>query len=407
MKIELTPKQCEYIRNANRRWNMAIGAVRSGKSHLAIQYLIPNRLLERKGCKGLSFILGATQENIERNVLSPMREIWGTSMVSEINQKGRAHIWGEMVYCLGADSKRTVPRLRGAEIKYCYCDEVCDLNEDVFDILKSRLSLDYSCFDGSANPSFPQHFVKQFIDTPDLDIYVQDYTIYDNPFLPADYVHNLENEYRGTVFYDRYILGKWTQAEGLIYQDYEKAIEPKYEGAVVDYCISCDYGTQNAFAALLWAKDPRGTWHAIDEYYYSGRDEGHQKTDADYMEDMLEWAQDLPERVEFIIDPSAASMIAALRRSGRFKVRKARNDVLAGIKETAICIQRGTIKIADSCENWAKEAAGYVWDSKAADDRPVKVADHEMDSARYFVATKKLAKNREEAYQSIFERGVQ
>ena len=101
--IEITPKQAEYIVNAHHRWNFAVGAVRSGKSHMAVQYIIPQGLRERHGKKGINLILGASKENIERNVLEPMRQIWGTSMVSEIDSRNRASIFGEKVYCIGAD----------------------------------------------------------------------------------------------------------------------------------------------------------------------------------------------------------------------------------------------------------------------------------------------------------------
>jgi PBSX family phage terminase large subunit len=361
-------------------------------------------------------VCGKTVKSAIKNIVRPYMSLSYAKERYAMNLKGSDNVLtvsgnGHINYfeIFGGRDESSQDLIQGRTLAGVLLDEVVLMPRSFVEQAVSRcLTIKNRRYFFMCNPGQPSHwfnveYVQQLERRNALRLHFE---LKDNPIFGPDELKEIEAQYTG-VFYDRYILGKWTQAEGLIYQDYEKAIEPKYEGAVVDYCISCDYGTQNAFAALLWAKDPRGTWHAIDEYYYSGRDEGHQKTDADYLEDMLEWAQDLPERVEFIIDPSAASMIAALRRSGRFKVRKARNDVLAGIKETAICIQRGTIKIADSCENWAKEAAGYVWDSKAADDRPVKVADHAQDACRYFVATKKLAKNREEAYQSIFERGAQ
>jgi len=46
----------------------------------------------------------------------------------------------------------------------------------------------------------------------------QEYTIFDNKFLSEEFVKNLCNEYEGTIFYDRLILGKWVRAEGAIYR---------------------------------------------------------------------------------------------------------------------------------------------------------------------------------------------
>lgn len=399
MEVRLTPKQAEYVRSAHHRWNMAIGAVRSGKSHLAVQYTIPDRLIKLAGYKGLNLILGATKENIERNVLQPLRDIWGDKYASEINSRNWATVFGQKVYCIGAENAGQVSKLRGSEIKFCYCDEVCDIHPEVFEMLKSRLSLPYSECHAAANPAGPNHFIKQFIDKAvdgDIDLFCQKYTVYDNPFLPPEYVRSLEAEYRGTVYFDRYILGLWAKAEGMVYPNWKDALEPTWEPLERDlgrgYVISCDYGTQNPFHALKWRLDDSGIWHAVDEWRYSGRDEGRQMTDQDYVQALCEFCDDAPEEAEpeVIVDPSASSFIAALRRRGGFRVRKADNDVADGIRDTAACMQRGLIKISDSLTWLANEFTGYVWDDRDDVDKPVKVDDHGMDALRYFIRTKRV-----------------
>lgn len=413
-EFRLTDKQAEYIRNANHRWNVACGAVRSGKSYCQISYCIPARLMERRGKRGLRVILGATRANIERNVLEPLRDIYGEAAATIINSNNNAKILGEKVYCIGADNIRQVSKIRGSEIAYCAIDEATDINQEVFEMLKSRLSLPYSCCDITTNPSSPNHWFKEFLDSADrgVDIYCQSYTIYDNPFLPGDYVRALEAEYAGTVWYDRYIKGLWTLAEGLIYPMYPEAQEDVFLGPFDEYALSIDYGTQNAFAALLWGrKGP--VWHLYREYYYSGRDTGRQKTDEDYKKDMIELVHDVPEWVflqgglETIIDPSAASFQAALREvilktgARMFRVRNADNDVLNGIQNTARCIQQGKIKVGNNCTCTLREFGGYVWDD-TGEDRPVKENDHAMDALRYFVQTKRLVKPVRETYKSPF-----
>lgn len=405
--IELTPKQAEYVREAHHRWNFAVGAVRSGKSHLAVQYTIPNCLRERHGKRGINLILGASKENIERNVLTPMRDIWGNNMVSDINSRNWATMFGEKVYCIGAENVRQVSKLRGSEVKFCYCDEIVDINKEVFEMLKSRLSLPYSICHAAANPSYPTHFVKEFIDSKDkgVDIYCQEYTIYDNPFLPPEYVRALEAEYSGTVYYLRYILGKWARAEGLIFPMYMDAFgTPGRE--TTDFAISMDYGTQNPFAALIWEK-AGDVWYATRGYYYSGRDSGKQKTDAEYGEDLKRFAAPLIERrkvaqertgqiqpkIRVIIDPSAASFIALLHQEDWCRVIPADNDVANGIRDTATAMQTGLIKINPAIKDWRKEVEGYVWD-ESQEDRPVKENDHFMDATRYFVKTMRVTKRR-------------
>lgn len=412
--IEITPKQAEYIVNAHHRWNFAVGAVRSGKSHMAVQYIIPQGLRERHGKKGINLILGASKENIERNVLEPMRQIWGTSMVSEIDSRNRASIFGEKVYCIGAEKMNQVSKIRGSEIKFCYVDEIVDINKEVFEMLKSRLSLPYSVCHAAANPSYPTHFIKEFIDSAEngVDIYSQEYTIYDNPFLPIEYVKSLEAEYAGTVYFQRYILGKWARAEGLIFPMFLEALAEVPNGEAEDTAMSVDYGTQNPFAAIAWKK--KGSiWYAEREYYYSGRKTGKQKTDDEYATDledfMAEEIEDyrtrleasrrepnipMPSKIQLIIDPSAASFIALMKKKDWCKVVKANNDVEDGIRETASAMKRGLIKISTRMPEWRMEVEGYVWDDKVEEDKPVKENDHLMDATRYFVKTKKICKIR-------------
>ena len=329
--FELTTKQAEYIREAHHRWNVACGAVRSGKSYCQISYCIPSRLLERHNLRGLKVILGATRANIERNILQPLRDIYGDSAATAINSQNNARILGEKVYCIGADNVRQVAKIRGSEIAYCAIDEATDVNPEVFEMLKSRLSLPWSCADITTNPASPNHWFKDFLDSAEngVDIYCQNYTIYDNPFLSADYVRNLEAEYAGSVWFDRYILGKWTLAEGLIFANHEKALVSEIPSGPQEYAISLDYGTSNPFAALLWERHGQ-VWYAVKEIYYSGRDTGVQKTDDEYLhmlEDLIEpikstlvensrdaWgnSNEFINRVPVIVDPSAASFIALL-----------------------------------------------------------------------------------------------
>lgn len=214
--IELSHKQAEYIRNANHRWNIKIGATQCGKTYIDTQYLIPNRIIERLGKPGLVFITGVSKGTIQRNVIEPLQEIWGNNLVTDIGSNNISIMFGQKVYCIGADNIGMVRRFRGPRIKYLYIDEIVDINQEVFELLKSRLSFEYSCCDASGNPQSRTHFIKKFLES-DIDLYLQHYTIFDNPFLPQKYVEELCKEYRGTVYYNRYILGQWCNAEGIIF----------------------------------------------------------------------------------------------------------------------------------------------------------------------------------------------
>lgn len=400
----LSDKQNEYIRNANRRWNLKCGAVRSGKSYADVAFMIPYRLRQLRNETGLNVIIGVSKNTIERNVLQPMREIYTSAVVGTINNQNIAQVCGVPVYCLGAEKSSQVAKIQGASVKYCYGDEIAKWNQEVFAMLQSRLDKPYSCFDGACNPESPGHWLKQFIDREDIDSYVQHYTIFDNPYLPAEFVENLCREYSGTVYYGRYIDGEWTLAEGLIYPMHKNAIAEPPEGEAREYTLSIDYGTMNAFSAGLWGKYG-DVWYRIDEYYYSGRDTGVQKTDEEYaveldkliepvMKQRKERSGSFFEKMETIIDPSAASFITLLRKKEWYKVKAADNAVLDGIRDTASAMQTEKIKISPNCKNWLKEVQGYVWDTNEADDKPVKVNDHAMDDTRYFVKTKRIAEHK-------------
>lgn len=395
----LSPKQIEFCREGNRRWNFKGGATRSGKTYLDFRWIIPLRIRERIGQEGLVVILGVTKSTIERNVLAPMRDIYGDELVGTISSDNTVTLFGEKCYALGAEKVSQVSKIRGASIKYCYGDEVADWSEEVFELLKSRLDKECSCFDGTFNPQYPTHWLKVFLDS-DADIFSQTYTIDDNPFLPESFRENLKKEYAGTVFYDRYILGKWALAEGLIYPMFgSDCIAPTEPRTYTEYMISMDYGIQNPTAMLLWGKCGK-VWYAVKEYYHSGREERNQKTDQQYYEELEKLAGDLPAR-KLIIDPSATSFIALCNQKKRFLVWRAHNEVIEGIRHTASCLSDGGIKINDCCDRTIKEFQMYSWDDKAQDDKPIKENDHAMDAVRYFVQTTGIWRKKK-PYQSIY-----
>lgn len=412
--MSLTKMQTEFLQNCSHRWNVKTGATGSGKSYLDVMVTIPKRIEACRG-EGLIVLFGNTRGTLARNILEPMREIWSPQLVGEIRSDNTLQIFGKKCYALGADNKKHVARIQGSTIEYAYGDEVTTWSQEVFQMLKSRLRCRHSHFDGTCNPDSPNHWFKKFLES-DADIYEQNYVI-DDGVLPEYVVEELKKEYAGTVYYDRYILGKWALAEGLVYPMYQSALVdglPMRDGEVIpatDYVVSIDYGTMNAFAAMLWSKR-NGVWYGEREYYYSGRDTGIQKTDKEYADNLREWISGVWEeyrarstvgifgvaygKIRTIIDPSAASFITELRKDEWCKVVKADNDVMDGIRETAVALQMGLVKVLRSCTNWASEAGGYVWDMESEDERPVKVADHLMDSTRYFVKTMRIAaKNRQ------------
>lgn len=212
-----TIKQKQYGLNANHRWNVKIGAVRSGKTFQDKEDIIPRRIRERIGKDGLVILIGVTKSTIERNVLRPMRDKFGSKLVGTINNENKVTLFGEECYALGAEKINQVSKIQGVSIKYLYGDEVVKWAKEVFDMLKSRLDQEYSIADLTGNPEQATHWFKDFLES-NADIYCQEYTIFDNSFLSKVFVNNLCKEYEGTVYYNRYILGQWCNAEGIIFK---------------------------------------------------------------------------------------------------------------------------------------------------------------------------------------------
>lgn len=223
--MPLTEFQQEFLRNCSHRWNVKTGATRSGKTYLDCAVTIPKRICAARD-EGLCVMLGNTLGTLERNVLEPMRALWGPELVGVVRTSASGNIvqlFGRKVYVLGADNKKHIARIQGAAFEYAYGDEITTWDEGVFQMLKSRLSCPHSHFDGTCNPDNPQHWFKQFLDS-DADIYCQAYTIDDNPTLPPEFVAQLKKEYAGTVYYNRFILGQWAAAGGIIYRPFADSI---------------------------------------------------------------------------------------------------------------------------------------------------------------------------------------
>lgn len=381
--MSFSQKQTEYLMNCNHRWNVKTGATRSGKTFLDY-FVIPKRILKCRQ-NGLIVLLGNTKGTLERNILEPMRSIWSPELVGQISSNNTVTIFGKKCYALGADKINQVSKLQGAAFEYCYGDEITTWHEDVFQMLKSRLSCPNSCFDGTCNPESPMHWFKKFLES-DADIYQQAYTIDDNSFLDPTFVENLKNEYSGTVYYDRFILGKWALASGLVYPMFKVG---RLEDVSIlkkgRWFISVDYGTYNPFSAGLWCVAGEKAYR-IKEFYYSGRKSLMPKTDEEYYSELEKLAGDrYIERV--IIDPSASSFIETIKRHGSFRVLNANNEVVSGIRNVATALNKGMIQILPECKDSITEFGLYSWNDKSVQDEPIKENDHAMDEIRYFART--------------------
>lgn len=393
------------------------GAVRSGKTSLMTVAFVDWAMREFAGQR--FGICGKTIDSAKKNIIVPYTVMtyptrkgyvlhWhGQDKVLEV-RRGHTVNWFEV---FGGKDEASYMLIQGRTLAGVLMDEVALMPQSFVNQALARCSVEGARLWFNCNPDSPTHwFKREWVDRAhERNALHLHFLMSDNPSLSKQTIERYEHMYTG-VFYNRYIKGEWVKAEGLVYPGYEDALEDDMNldaDEVKRWAVSVDYGTQNAFAALLWAYD--GTvWHAIKEFYYSGRTQGHQMTDPDYADAMLALAAGVPTpEVEVIVDPSATSFMAELRRRGRFRIRHARNDVMDGIRETAACLQAGFVRINKSaCPSLVQELGGYVWDeSPTGIERPLKVDDHACDALRYMVATMRIARALDTSakqYQSIF-----
>lgn len=370
--MTFTAKQLEYIRESDgHRWGVKAGAVRSGKSFVDVAFVIPYHIRQRLGRPGLAVILGNTRGTLQRNIIIPLQELYGPSVVTDIRSDNTARIFGENCFCLGADNSRHIDRIRGASIKYCYGDEVTTWNSGVFDMLKSRLDKPYSRFDGSCNPDNPAHWFKRFLDSG-ADIYQQHYTLDDNPTLPPAFVAALKAEYRGTVLYDRYVRGLWVAAEGAIYRpfvDDPQAHIITQAPTIIEAYIGVDFGgngSAHAFVCVGFTMRYR-EMVILDEYVHKGELTPQQLESA-----FVAFARRNRARypvMECMADNAETTLIRGLQEAARaadtvpvYKcVKKPINDrIYCALRLFAA----HRLKILDHCHNIIEAFSAAVWDDK-------------------------------------------
>lgn len=400
--MQLSQKQNEYIINATHRWNIKSGAVRSGKSFVDTAYIVPKRIRDRAGLPGLNVIMGVSKESIERNVLQPMREIYTSDLIGNINNRNVARVCGEDVYCLGAEKVSQVAKIQGASIKYCYGDEIAKWNKEVFQMLKSRLDKTYSCFDGACNPENPTHWLKEFIDNKELDIYLQKYTIFDNPFLDPEFVKQLCKEYEGTVYYDRLILGLWKRAEGAIYRKFadhpEEFIKEPAASDLTEIVIGVDFGgnkSGHSFVARGYDRD--NNVYGLKSVRHMNKD-FKDGIDSNILNDLLikfvDEVQDKYGKVDFIYWDNAETTLGQSIRNAMNKahtVTIVRPAKKIRINDRIECVLKlmgaGRFFITEDCETLSTALQEAVWDEKALKDDRLDDGSSDIDTLDAFEYT--------------------
>lgn len=408
----ISPKQQKILAFPYSKYDALIcdGAVRSGKTSnmmwAFVRWAMENFSGQRFG------VCGRTVDSCTKNIIVPFTAMslakeryiirWRRGdKVMEV-RRGAVTNYFEV---FGGKDEASYTLIQGRTLAGVLLDEVVLMPRSFVEQALTRCSVDGAKLWFSCNPGSPQHWfytewIKRHKERNALYLHFE---MTDNLGLSEKTLERYQNMFTG-VFYDRYIRGLWVLAEGLVYDFGEENIVDDVPESG-EYYISCDYGTLNPFSAGLWCWDGK-TATRIREYYYSGREEHRNKTDEEYYTELEKLVGELPV-ISVIVDPSAASFIEVIKRHGKFKVRKAVNDVLPGIATTARYLRSGALKIHRSCKDAIREFGLYRWDEKSTEDRPIKENDHAMDDTRYFAMTvlrRKVRDDNGEKYIPLWER---
>lgn len=390
----LSEKQRQILEFANSD-DMALicdGSVRSGKTTIMALTFV---LWAMDNFDHTNFaICGKTVQAAERNILKPLMEVEGLGAALSMSYKVSTRILTvrngsktNWFYLFGGKDESSYMLIQGITLAGVLFDEVALMPRSFVEQALSRaISFEHPKYFFNCNPESPNHwFYKEWIETPRENTQHIHFLLEDNPILTPQMIERTKGMYSG-VFYDRYILGLWVIAEGLVYPMFDKTRNVTAEhGKAGKYYIAADYGTQNPTVFGLW-REHNGKAVMEKEYYHSGRETGRQKTDEEYYQDLEQFAEGYKiERV--VLDPSAASFAECIRRHGKFNVWKANNAVIDGIRFTGACIKSGALQFHESCTNTFREFGLYSWDKDAPEDKVIKDSDHAMDQMRYFCMT--------------------
>ena len=399
MKIKrFSPKQKQVMgwwgpKSESRHYDAIIcdGAVRSGKTL----------------CMGLSFVCWATAcfsgqqfafcgksvVSLRRNLVQEL-----TPLLRELGFQCREKRSENLLvirrgsrenrfYLMGGKDEGSAAFIQGVTLAGVLLDEVALMPRSFVEQAVARCSVAGSRLWFNCNPEGLHHWFYQewILKAWEKHALYLHFTMEDNPSLSPRIRQRYQASYSG-AFYRRFILGEWTAAKGLVYDffDPRRDARPAPEGELEEYVISVDYGTANPCSFGLWGRR-EGVWYRVKEYYYASRRTGVQLTDQEYAAELARLAGS--HRRCVVADPSAASFITALRQAG-YRVIKANNDVLSGIRVTADLLKRGRIVICEGCGDCLREMALYRWsEENTGRDAPHKDNDHAMDDMRYFAAT--------------------
>lgn len=345
------------------------------------------------------FIAGKTIHTVVRNVVRPLINVAHTvgltvnykrseNLVEITNSANVTHNFT----LFGGHDESSQDLIRGFTAAGGFFDEAPIMPKSFVETAVTRLSVEGATSWFTSNPMNPAHwFKKEYIDLARQKGLIYLHLTMDDNMSLSERVRAMYRSFFTGVFYRRNILGEWCAAEGLVYPGFVGDDSLVFDFVdwrhYTEMFVSVDYGIQNAMVYLLFGWNIKTLrWEVIKEWRHSGKETDTQYTDAEYYQFLLDFAGDKPVR-DVIVDPSATSFIAVIRKAKRFRGLLAKNEVVAGIGYVASLFHIGKLAISRDCVKLIEAMGGYVWDEKKAqrtgEEVPLKVDDHEPDALRY------------------------
>ncbi len=370
-----------------KRINVFEGSVRSGKTYISL-VLFALWLLTMPRDK--TYLLAAkTVTSLKRNCLDLLVSLFGErNFTYSITQK-EGRLFGRKVLLEGASDVRAEGKIRGVTLSGAYLDELTLIPEDFFTMLLSRLSEPNAKLFATTNPDHPSHYVKKkYLDRKDeLDLFVMRFLLDDNTFLPEEYVRGLKKEYTG-VFYDRFILGKWVAAEGVIYRDFAdnqgafiKDTPPEIRVA----SVGVDFGgNRSATAFVLSGITENFDVYVLDEFY-TKKTLSPRELEAEFVSFIEKNAEKYP-IFDAFCDSAESTLILGLEQAAAahglpITVRRAiKGRILERIRFLNSMISKKRFFVLKGLEHIADAIANAVWDEKSLTDTRLDNGVQNVDS---------------------------
>jgi len=393
------PEQEPFLWNRHKFYGY-ISGVGAGKTVAGILRTALNASVWNPGEMGA--IVAPTTTMIKDVIIPLMREIgllerWDYKS-SHTDEPGLHTPEGGRILILSADNQRTIERLAGLNLAYWWIDEACRVPERALEILEQRLRVgQYRNGCVTTTPMGEDHVYDFFIGDHDGDDAMHESaTIHEaadrlsilhvptfaNPHTPDDFKEQMEQ--KDGQLYEREVLGKFTDFEGLVYKWFgDDNIVP--DDALPDEFDKTIYGLDFGGAvptAIVCCRRAGDDWYVVDEFY-------EPRVTDDTIAAELQSMYSEYGRGNVYCDHEPRT-IRKLSNEGLL-AKEADKSVDEGIRHVSGL--RENLFVSRSCANLINEFNSYQYKDGGDSDDVLKENDHACDALRYALYSDDTALN--------------